>query len=82
MANVLDAHIRSKQRLMSLLQCHNHIERLQANKIELCMIAMMNMEMGLRPNDVQLLEHGNVWKMEKLPKPIIVNQAWLRRGMV
>lgn len=31
---------------MSSLQCHNYIERLQANKIELCTIAMMNTEMG------------------------------------
>jgi hypothetical protein len=37
---------------------------------------------GASSDDVQLLEHENVWKMEKLPKPIIVNQAWLRRGMV
>jgi hypothetical protein len=65
---------------MSSLQCHNHIERLQANKIELCTIAMMNMEMGFT-HDGRLLEHENVWKMEKLPKTHH-RQSSLAEGMV
>ena len=49
-------------------------------KIELCTIAMMNMEMGFRPMMCDYWSTRMFGRWKSCQKPIIANQAWLRRG--